>query len=153
MRSAEEMDQVQNSVSLLLIVTCCSVHYIWWPDLVPFTHIGCPFILLDSVQRTLYVVRFCLELSFPSGWCWAEGDDFEGWANELKMIFWKIQVWSFAARSKIDLLVPKTSEIGRGRLTVGEIKRKTFPIRFSMFSSSVPSHWFHQHKIISYISL
>jgi len=32
-----------------------------------------------------------------------------------------LKVWSFAARSKIDLLVPKTSEIGRGRLTVGKI--------------------------------
>merc|ERR1719220_574501 len=32
-----------------------------------------------------------------------------------------LKVWSFAARSKIDLLVPRTSEIGRGRLTVGKI--------------------------------
>ena len=29
-----------------------------------------------------------------------------------------IQVWSFAAREKIDLLVPHTADIGRGRLTV-----------------------------------
>ena len=67
MRSAEEMDQVQKSIFCYLlshVVECTS-----FGDqiLVPFTHIGCPFILLDSVQRTLYVVKFCLELSFPSG--------------------------------------------------------------------------------------